>query len=200
MTGCHAEECSRAAQGSGIWELWTVISPKFSTHSMSTTTASYTKYTSSSPDAEQSRPPTLHWGRLPNAWVLALLVTSLLALNKLHILCINELLSEPAVLYSQILTRVRAPPPPGNNIHDTFPIGTRHLIVMFGVGYFDLSNMDLPNKSKYLPIPEDRSRASSQSAMPYYKIRQWTQSKIEDYVIVSYTFITSQQNYCSVVL
>lgn len=43
---------------------------------------------------------------------------------------------------------------------------------MFGVGYFDLSNMDLSNKSKYLPLPEDGSRASSQNAMPYFKIRQ----------------------------
>ena len=37
----------------------------------------------------------------------------------------NELLSEPAVLRSQVLTRVRAPPAPRNNIYDTFPIGTR---------------------------------------------------------------------------
>jgi len=36
----------------------------------------------------------------------------------------NQLLSEPAVLHSQVLTRVQAPPPPGNNIYDTFPIGT----------------------------------------------------------------------------
>jgi hypothetical protein len=43
---------------------------------------------------------------------------------------------------------------------------------MFVVGYFDLSNMDLSNKSKYLPLPEDGSRASSQNATPYYKIRQ----------------------------
>jgi len=37
----------------------------------------------------------------------------------------DELLSEPAVLHGQILTWVRAPPSPGNNIYDTFPIATR---------------------------------------------------------------------------
>ena len=125
VTECHAEARSRAAQGSGIWELWAVISRNFSTHSMSTTITSNTKHSSSSPDAEQSRLPNLHWDRLPTTWSSALLVTSLLALNKLHIHCINELLSEPAVLHSQVLTRVRAPPPPGNNIYDTFSIGTR---------------------------------------------------------------------------
>ena len=30
MTGCHTEAWSRAVQSSEIWELWTVISPKFS--------------------------------------------------------------------------------------------------------------------------------------------------------------------------
>jgi len=86
MTGCHAEAQSRAAQGSGIWELWTVISPKFSTHFVLTTVVSNIIYGSSSPDVQQLGLPGLRPGRSPTAWVLALLITSLLAHNKLYIL------------------------------------------------------------------------------------------------------------------
>jgi len=173
---------------------------------MSTTIASNTKHGSSSPDAEQSQPPSLHWGRLPIARVLAVLLTSALALNKIHILCINELLSEPAVLHSQVLTRVQDLPSPGNNIYDTFPIGTRPgysvLLSCLVLGYFDLSNMDLSNKSKYLPLPEDRSRANSHSAMSYYKIRQCNivQNRRLCHCVIYLYHIPTELSYCSVVL
>jgi len=62
-------------------------------------------------------------------------------MKKTNNLCINELLSEPAVLHSQILTRVAAPPPPGNNIYDTLPIETRP-------GY-DRNDMKRHSVSKY---------------------------------------------------
>jgi hypothetical protein len=109
--GCHAEAPSHAAQSSGIWELWTVISPKFSTISVFVTIASNREHSNSSPDVLQWGPPNLHQGRSPTAWGLALLVTSLLAHNKLHTLY-NQLLSEPAILHSQVLTRVQARPHP----------------------------------------------------------------------------------------
>jgi len=86
MTGYHAEAQSRAAKSSGIWELWTVISPKFSTHFVLTTVVSNIIYGSSSPDVQQLGLPGLRPGRSQTAWVLALLITSLLAHNKLYIL------------------------------------------------------------------------------------------------------------------
>ena len=74
MTGCHAEAQSRKAQGSGMWEVWTVITPNFPSilcPQKSFRTENIVQFFTRYQAAKQL---SICRGRLPIAWVLALLV------------------------------------------------------------------------------------------------------------------------------
>jgi hypothetical protein len=133
VTGSHAEAQSRAAQSSGIRALWSVIIPKFSTHLEFTTIILHREYDSSSPDADQSASPHLRQGRLRTARVLAPLCNcnNSLTINSAYFF--NEAVSASTVYHSRVFTRVELCLHPGNNVYDTFTIGTRS-------GYNNTSN------------------------------------------------------------
>jgi hypothetical protein len=129
MTGCHDEAQSRAAQISGIRELWSVISPKISTHSEFTTIILSLEYESSSPDADQWGPPHPSQGRLLTAWVLALLCdcNNSLTINSTYfvqrvIVSVNSL-SQPSLYQSPALP---SPREHHRYVHHRDTIGIQH--------------------------------------------------------------------------
>ena len=74
ITACHAEAQSRKAQGSAMWEFWMVISPNFPS-----ILCSQKSFRTENIIQVFTRYQVAKWvstcrGRLPTAWVLALLV------------------------------------------------------------------------------------------------------------------------------
>jgi hypothetical protein len=130
MTGCYPEAQSRTAQSSGIRELWTVISPKFSTHFEFTTIFFHQEYDSSSPDADQLASPYLRQGRLRTARVLAPLCN---CNNSLTINCI--LVQRRIVSFNSLpqlsVYQSRALPSPREQhqryVHHRDTIGIQHI-------------------------------------------------------------------------
>ena len=124
ITGCHAEARWCMAQGLGMWELWTVINPNFPSILCPQSHLEQRTSFRCSPDIKQSKRISICRGRLPTAWVLALLV--------IH--CLLTITSKKLV--KSFIVRASSPSRPDlkqssnsvfiwNNIHDTFSIRTR---------------------------------------------------------------------------